>query len=1104
MFKYVVVWTLLIGSFSLQKSIVAQQADHPVISEIRYHQHAGINDEFVELYNPTDSVVSLEGWKLMYKKKEGGSWITKETMTSEHLIPACGFFLWGGDACEITPDIIETSSSAVGLSNSGGHIALWNTAEEVVDLVAWEGGDSPEDSAVSGETEEGGSLERKASEHSTAESMASGGEEENHGNSYDTNHNANDFVTHTDLEANPQNTLSDSEMPPNHEDGTGSAEISPPEVGLSDTVDIRIAIMGHSNCILDQVAVVVPDGWEWSMQAEDIQLEGNGFLSSYAEIAGDTLKILNASITATDTGIVTISSIVSPAFPETSVFVILTAGAEGTLETIHTPPFIEVKQFLFSIIDLHQNDAMGELAAPFAKGREVIVSGVITAGSNTFSMIQTEVYIQDQTGGIHLFSHDMPKVFATGDSVRVTGTMDQYKGMTEIIPDFDRTWIYSSGHVIPEPLPLTCAEVNATFQSDYSEPNEGRLIRINRVTYDAGNAAITDATGSTMLYIDPDTHIPEPAGTFDIIGILKQYAVGNPPYDYGYEIVPRNTSDILPCGGPQIISGPEVVEWSQNGVTVYWETDESANSILHYGNMSSYGDSIVHEDLVTQHWIDIEGLTPASIYHYWIGSENSGGRNLSGDHLFITASDLSSTGEIHVYFNGSVIDSIAGENEALGDQDLVDLLIQRIQKTKYSIDACFMNLTEWDLRDALISAHIDSGVRVRFICDDLYYNDPEIQALIDAGIPVISDAYGDNDGEGIMHNKFAVFDHRDNTSYSDDWLWTGSFNLSYHGTYPAPKENVIEIQDQALAEIYMQEFEEMWGSQNEIPDPVLSRFGYRKSNNTPTTLAINGIKMHSCMSPNGGTAQRIMQTIQNAEKSLYFCIFSFTHDGIGLKMEEKLSGDPDFRLRGVFDEEQKESDGWASEWERLSILPSADVLLDGETGLLHHKYLIADGDGNGSDPVVITGSHNWSTRAETVNDENTLIIHDADIANQYLQEFAARYYAAGGEEIITSVQINDQGQLPSDFKLFQNYPNPFNSSTRIRYAVSHDSKVKLSIYDLRGRLVKELGCGQQDSVNRSLLWNGTDSSDRAVPSGIYIVRLKDRNRMMTRKVVLMK
>ncbi|MCC7466012.1 MAG: T9SS type A sorting domain-containing protein, partial [Saprospiraceae bacterium] len=46
-----------------------------------------------------------------------------------------------------------------------------------------------------------------------------------------------------------------------------------------------------------------------------------------------------------------------------------------------------------------------------------------------------------------------------------------------------------------------------------------------------------------------------------------------------------------------------------------------------------------------------------------------------------------------------------------------------------------------------------------------------------------------------------------------------------------------------------------------------------------------------------------------------------------------------------------------------------------------------------SDPLVLTGSHNWSNAAENINDENTLIIHDADIAALFKAEFEKRWGA---------------------------------------------------------------------------------------------------------------
>ncbi|MCB0772692.1 MAG: T9SS type A sorting domain-containing protein, partial [Flavobacteriales bacterium] len=69
-------------------------------------------------------------------------------------------------------------------------------------------------------------------------------------------------------------------------------------------------------------------------------------------------------------------------------------------------------------------------------------------------------------------------------------------------------------------------------------------------------------------------------------------------------------------------------------------------------------------------------------------------------------------------------------------------------------------------------------------------------------------------------------------------------------------------------------------------------------------------------------------------------------------------------------------------------------------GLLHHKYAILDQGTLTTDPRVATGSHNWTASAETVNDENTLIIHDARVANLFFQEWSARHsdVAAIGEE----------------------------------------------------------------------------------------------------------
>ncbi len=58
--------------------------------------------------------------------------------------------------------------------------------------------------------------------------------------------------------------------------------------------------------------------------------------------------------------------------------------------------------------------------------------------------------------------------------------------------------------------------------------------------------------------------------------------------------------------------------------------------------------------------------------------------------------------------------------------------------------------------------------------------------------------------------------------------------------------------------------------------------------------------------------------------------------------------------------------------------------------------------------------------------------------------------------VSNTVSVDDDvAGLPRIFRLEQNYPNPFNPETSIRYSLPIDSEVKLSIYDLSGRLVEK-------------------------------------------------
>lgn len=86
--------------------------------------------------------------------------------------------------------------------------------------------------------------------------------------------------------------------------------------------------------------------------------------------------------------------------------------------------------------------------------------------------------------------------------------------------------------------------------------------------------------------------------------------------------------------------------------------------------------------------------------------------------------------------------------------------------------------------------------------------------------------------------------------------------------------------------------------------------------------------------------------------------------------------------------------------------------------------------------------------------------------------------------------------LPDEFALYPSSPNPFNPTTTIRYDLPKDSFVRLKIYDLLGREIRSLVNGNMDGGYRRVVWDGTDNSGKAVPSGIYIYRF-DANSLET-------
>ena len=93
---------------------------------------------------------------------------------------------------------------------------------------------------------------------------------------------------------------------------------------------------------------------------------------------------------------------------------------------------------------------------------------------------------------------------------------------------------------------------------------------------------------------------------------------------------------------------------------------------------------------------------------------------------------------------------------------------------------------------------------------------------------------------------------------------------------------------------------------------------------------------------------------------------------------------------------------------------------------------------------------------------------------------------------------------PSTYELEQNYPNPFNLSTTIRFQLRKSENVELTIFNMKGQLVRNLFDGHLNAGVHEMKWDGCNNLGQVVPSGNYIYSLKVNNFERIQKMILIK
>jgi len=176
---------------------------------------------------------------------------------------------------------------------------------------------------------------------------------------------------------------------------------------------------------------------------------------------------------------------------------------------------------------------------------------------------------------------------------------------------------------------------------------------------------------------------------------------------------------------------------------------------------------------------------------------------------------------------------------------------------------------------------------------------------------------------------------------------------------------ILRIKDKKISSYYSQKFKKLYNNKENISKGYISK----------------DKKIEIYFSPDTDFESRIIYLIENAKKSINFLAFAFTNPKIANAVV--LAKKRGLQVKGVFDKVQNAYQKY-SKYKYLKD-NDIDVRLDKNSFKLHSKVIIID------EKIVISGSYNFTKKANIENDENSIVIYDRDLAKKYMDNFNGIY-----------------------------------------------------------------------------------------------------------------
>lgn len=334
--------------------------------------------------------------------------------------------------------------------------------------------------------------------------------------------------------------------------------LSGQKVGVSVTSDVT------PNGTLTRISVEMPASLGIPTPG-NVTVTGAGAGTPVVSISDQTISVTGTAVTVTNPAVIEIDGLATPSPTGNSAdgnypFIVSSAGPTGSVTPIQLSPAAVV---IIPIESLRDVDPITGIALDLNK--TVAVEGVVTAPN--FNNTQLSSFIQDGNFGMNIFNTTASTFtpLVRGNRIVVTGRIIQFAGLTEISPSFPGDIVDLGPGTPPVPLVVTPLEISAPLDAQALENLEGRLIKVQGLTYvsgtwadptppatptsnnindvilkDAGGNNITIRIAAATTANTPPTRYPA-----SITGILSQAAPATSTNLFtGYILMPRDPADL--------------------------------------------------------------------------------------------------------------------------------------------------------------------------------------------------------------------------------------------------------------------------------------------------------------------------------------------------------------------------------------------------------------------------------------------------------------------------------------------------------------------------------------------------------------------------------